>query len=212
MPAPVKCDQCGCTITDEDFREGGAFRDRADVLCAKCFKMYQEDERRREREKKLAKVETSINKTRATARSSGKGVERRARRSGPPRGADGAARGTHRRGATRKTTTGRKGAGRRAPEAKSSRAGVFIGVAVAAFIIAASVIYLLKKDGKTPRRGARPPGVSSEVLPPPPPPPTRPKTTPEPSRPARKRPGSEKREFGKSLFGPTGEHTRRKTD
>lgn len=201
MPAPVQCDQCGCTITDEEFREGGAFRDRADILCAKCYKMYQKDERKREREKKLAKVETSVNKTRVAGRGSGRGVERRTR-------------GGLRRGTTRKMTPGRKGAGRRAPEAKSGLVGVFIAVAVVAFIVAVSIIYLLKKDGKAPREGARPTGVSAEAVPPPPPPATQPATKPEPmpesSRAARKKPESEKGKFGKSLFGPDGDFTRRK--
>jgi hypothetical protein len=201
MPAPVQCDQCGRSITDEEFRDGGAFRDRADILCAKCYKMYQKDERRREREKKLAKVETSVNKTRAAGRGSGRGVERRAR-------------GAHRRGTSRKTT-GRKGAGRNPPESKSGLVGAFIAAAVVAFIIAVSVIYLLKKDGKTSREGTGPPGASAEALPPPPPPPPPPPSStaqpvPEPSGAARKKPESEESEFGKSLFGPSGEVLRRK--
>jgi hypothetical protein len=195
MPSPVQCDQCGCTITDEEFRDGGAFRDRADILCAKCYKMYQKDERKREREKKLAKVETSVSKTRAAGRGSSRGVERRAR-------------GSHRRGAGR-MTTGRKGAGRMAPESKSGLVGAVIAAAVVAFIIAGSVIYLLKKDGKASGKGTGAPGASAEALPPPPPSSTA-QPEPEPSGAARKKPESEESEFGKSLFGPSGEILGRK--
>ncbi len=206
MPGPAHCDQCGRELSEEDFRTGGAFRDRADVLCAECYAMYQEDERRREREKKRRDSAAAIGARTAVR---GRPPSSRRTEAGPLKGAP-------RRGTTRVMAAARRsgrGGARREPQSKSWPVGVFVLAAAVAFAAALGIRYFMMKKAPATQdpvpqapvlQAPETPDVPGQEAPAsaPPAPAAAPKE-------AEKEPERDGRSFGKSLFGPGGHLERR---
>lgn len=205
MPEFVHCDQCGCKLSEEDFRTGGAFRDRADVFCPKCYVMYQEDELRRDRERKRRHSAAAI-EARTTAR--GRSLSSR-RTEAIPR------KGTPRRGATRAIAAARRSASggrsgragaRREPQGRGRTVALIVLAVAVAFAAALGIRHFMSKKAPTSRDAAPQAPVLQAPDTPDAPVQKAPASAPKE---AEKDPERDERVFGRSLFGPGGDLERR---
>lgn len=136
MDKPLRCDQCGRDLTEEDFETGRAVRDRVDVFCAECASMYEDDDRKRKMRDRMAQA--------AVAR---------------PKGRRGATT------AMRARTPGRRFSGRgtqgmRARTPRSSPAAFYIiagVIAVLSLVVIMAVLMSRKKSSRPPDGPRRPP-------------------------------------------------------
>jgi hypothetical protein len=191
MADTALCDQCGKRLTEEDFKEGRAFRDRADVFCDECARMYAKEERDR---KKTAVTTAKRRKTSAT------GIKGRRKPTAHTRAMP-------RAGGARST-----GAMRR-PQKQDASTMVFLIAAAAVAVIAAAVILVVLRN----RRAQQAPPPEDQVIitpvnavPPQPPTPDgtppQPQPQPEPQPQPQPQPRPNPRTpHGRSLFGPGGE-------
>lgn len=135
MDKPLRCDQCGRDLTEEDFETGRAVRDRVDVFCAECASMYEDDDRKRRMRDRMAQAAAAI-----------------------PKGRRGATT------AMRARTPGRRFSGRgtqgmRARTARSSPTAFYIIAGVIAVLSLAVIMAVLmsRKKSSRPPEGPRPP-------------------------------------------------------
>ena len=136
MDKPLRCDQCGRDLTEEDFEAGRAVRDRVDVFCAECASMYEDDERKRKMRDRMAQAAAAI-----------------------PKGRRGATT------ATRARTPGRRFGARgtqamRARTARSSPTGFYViagVIAVLSVVVILAVLMSRKRNSGPPEGLRRPP-------------------------------------------------------
>ncbi len=147
MAKELLCDQCGKGLVEEDFAAGRAVRDRADVFCAECASMYEEDERKQQMQGRMAEAAKALasrprrGATTAIRRGSTTAIRTRAkgaRTSARPTSRTAARAGTRRE--TAAPTGGPRASRQTGARPASSNHTTFYAVAGLAAAIAVSVI------------------------------------------------------------------------